>query len=148
MKYIEIQSNFTPMQLLLEADPSEISVRSYLSDSWSFVAKDSGVIIAASVVKPVTEQLAEIFNVSVYPDFQGRGIGSELLRFALSQLKERRVKRVELGTGSFGYQLSYYQRLGFRVDSVIKDHFLTNYSEPIYENGIQHKDMLRLYINL
>ncbi|MBE4377122.1 GNAT family N-acetyltransferase, partial [Vibrio parahaemolyticus] len=26
--------------------------------------------------------------------------------------------------------------------------FLLNYPEPIYENGIQHKDMLRLYVNV
>ncbi len=31
---------------------------------------------------------------------------------------------------------------------VIKDHFLDNYPEPIFETGIQHKDMLRLYIQL
>ncbi|MGY6298085.1 GNAT family N-acetyltransferase, partial [Vibrio parahaemolyticus] len=26
--------------------------------------------------------------------------------------------------------------------------FLLNYPEPIYENGIQHKDMLRLYVQI
>ncbi|MCG9574500.1 GNAT family N-acetyltransferase, partial [Vibrio diabolicus] len=26
--------------------------------------------------------------------------------------------------------------LGFRVDSIVKDHFLLNYPEPIYENSI------------
>ncbi|TOM30113.1 GNAT family N-acetyltransferase, partial [Vibrio parahaemolyticus] len=29
-----------------------------------------------------------------------------------------------------------------------KDYFLLNYPEPIYESGIQHKDMLRLYAQL
>jgi len=30
------------------------------------------------------------------------------------------------------------------MDSIDKDFFLKNYSEPIFELGIQHKDMLRL----
>ncbi|SKA64261.1 hypothetical protein SAMN02745132_03842 [Enterovibrio nigricans DSM 22720] len=64
------------------------------------------------------------------------------------QLRQKGIRRIELGTGSFGYQLTYYQRLGFRVDRIIKNHFLDNYAEPICENGIQHKDMLRLYLEL
>jgi hypothetical protein len=70
------------------------------------------------------------------------------LKFALTELANKKVNRVELGTGTFGYQLAYYQRIGFRVESVLKDHFLANYPEPIFENGIQLKDMLRLYIEL
>jgi len=106
--------------------------------------------LAACIVKAQTNSLAEIFNVSVSPELQGQGqgLGSKLLKLVLSQLPSKGINRVELGTGTFGHQLTYYQRLGFRVDSVIKDHFLLNYSEPIYENGIQHKDMLRLYVDI
>ena len=145
MKYIETRSSDIPLDLLLEADPSEASISSYLSDSWCFTASDNARILAACVVKPLNDGLAEIYNVSVYPEYQGQGIGTALLTFVLSQLPNKGVTRVELGTGTFGYQLTYYQRLGFRVDSVVKDHFLRNYSEPIFEHGIQHQDMLRLY---
>lgn len=148
MDYIEIQPDLVPMALLLEADPSEECIRSYLVGSLCFVAMDSDLIIAASIVKPITDKIVEIFNISVYPNFQNKGIGSDLLRFTLSQLSEKGVQRVELGTGSFGYQLTYYQRFGFRVDAVIKDYFLDNYPEPIYENGLQHKDMLRLTVSI
>ncbi|MFM2589735.1 GNAT family N-acetyltransferase [Vibrio sp. TBV020] len=148
MQYIEVNSNEIPLDLLLEADPSEVSIASYLSDSWCFAGLDHKRVLAACVVKSKTDTLAEIFNVSVSPELQGQGIGSELLKRVLSELPLKGIKRVELGTGTFGYQLTYYQRLGFRVDSIIKDHFLLNYPEPIYENGIQHKDMLRLYVNI
>ena len=63
-------------------------------------------------------------------------------------MRKKSIKRLELGTGTFGYQLAYYQRHGFRVESVVRDHFLINYSQPIYEDGIQHRDMLRLIIEL
>lgn len=143
MQYIEVESSQISIDLLLEADPYETSISSYLSDSWCFAALDN-----ACIVKPQTDTIAEIFNISVYPSSQGKGIGSALLKSVLSQLSSKGIKRVELGTGTFGYQLTYYQRLGFRVDSILKDHFLLNYPKPIYENGIQHKDMLRLYLTL
>jgi len=44
--------------------------------------------------------------------------------------------------------LAFYQRFGFRVDSILKDYFIINYDEPIFENGIQLKDMLRLILKL
>ncbi|MDO6684569.1 GNAT family N-acetyltransferase [Agarivorans sp. 3_MG-2023] len=148
MVYLEIDSSQIPLDLLLEADPSEASISSYLSDSWCFTALDKGQAFGVCVVKPQRFALAEIYNVAVSPSHQGKGIGTKLLEFVLSQLPNKGVKRVELGTGTFGYQLIYYQRLGFRVDAIIKDHFLLNYSAPIFENGIQHKDMLRLYLQL
>ncbi len=82
------------------------------------------------------------------PDHQRQGIGSGLLRHGLAKLAVRGIRRVELGTGTFGYPLTCYQRLGFRVDAVVKDHFLHHYPDPIFESGIQHKDMLRLSLTL
>ncbi|TOK18630.1 GNAT family N-acetyltransferase, partial [Vibrio parahaemolyticus] len=38
MQYIEVKSSDIPLDLLLEADPSEASIASYLSDSWCFAA--------------------------------------------------------------------------------------------------------------
>ncbi|MBE5150956.1 GNAT family N-acetyltransferase, partial [Vibrio parahaemolyticus] len=34
MQYIEVKSSDIPLDLLLEADPSEVNIASYLSDSW------------------------------------------------------------------------------------------------------------------
>lgn len=148
MEYIETDSSAIPMELLLEADPSQTNVSSYLFDSWCFVAATNTEVYGACVAKPLTHSLAEICNISVAPQHQGKGIGSALLKFVLSELSAKDIERVELGTGTFGYQLTYYQRCGFRVESVVKDHFLLCYDEAIFENGIQHKDMLRLSIDI
>ncbi|MBN7798769.1 GNAT family N-acetyltransferase [Parahaliea mediterranea] len=148
MLFSEIASADIPLGLLLEADPSTESISSYLPDSWCFAVSQQSDLLGVAVAGMIGPAIAEIYNISVYPEHQGRGIGSDLLKFTLASLADRDVKRVELGTGSFGYQLGYYQRIGFRVDSIIKDHFLSNYSAPIFENGIQHKDMLRLYIDI
>ena len=148
IEYLEVSPEVVPLVLLLEADPNESSINSYLAGSWCFVAKQDEKIIGACVAKTIQEGCAEIFNVAVLPNTQGKGVGTKLLQFVLGELERKGVRRVELGTGAFGYQLTYYHRLGFRVGEVIQNHFLDNYSEPIFENGIQHKDMLRLYVDL
>ncbi|MDX7695820.1 GNAT family N-acetyltransferase [Aeromonas dhakensis] len=151
MKFVEMSPNQLPLALLLEADPAEQRIAAYLPGAWGFAAlagNNGNEVVGACVAGLVGEQTAEIFNIAVAPNRQQQGIGSGLLRFVLTGLARKGIRRVELGTGSFGHQLTYYQRHGFRVDSVIKDHFLIHYSEPLMEHGIQHKDMLRLYLEL
>jgi GNAT superfamily N-acetyltransferase len=148
MEYAEVSRDDVPMQLLLEADPSLQSIQSYLDGAWCFVARLDGEVAGACIARPIAGDCTEIFNIAVQPGMQQRGIGSGLLKFVLAELAAKQVRRVELGTGAFGHQLAYYQRLGFRVHAVWRDHFLEHYPEPVIENGIQHKDMLRLSIEL
>ncbi|WP_447957727.1 GNAT family N-acetyltransferase [Vreelandella sp. EE7] len=148
MHYLEVGAGEMPIELLLEADPSEQVIASYLREAWCFAAKRDGKVLGACVAKPIGAGIAEIFNIAIYPPFQQQGVGSGLLRYVLDALKSKKMQRVELSTGTFGYQLTYYQRQGFRVDRVMKNHFLQHYSEPIFEKGIQHRDALRLYLTL
>ena len=150
-KVIEIQEispELVPQKLLLEADPSIDRVNQYLEDSLCYVAVFQKEIVGVCVLKPIDKFKVELFNIAVLPEKQKSGIGSQLLQFVIDRLKEKKIESVELGTGTFGYQLSFYQRYGFRVDSICKDHFINNYSGPIFENGIQLKDMLRLILKL
>ncbi|WP_229359753.1 GNAT family N-acetyltransferase [Ferrimonas aestuarii] len=148
--YVELAPSQLPMALLLEADPDEAQVHQYLEGAWGFAAQKGNQIVAACVVKlsPNCQSQAELHNIGVLPEYQQQGIGSGLLRFVIERLRQKSLQRIELGTGSFGHQLGFYQRHGFRVEAIWRDHFLNNYSEPIYENGIQHKDMLRLGLTL
>jgi ribosomal protein S18 acetylase RimI-like enzyme len=132
------------MTLLLEADPSEKCINRYLEGAECFGAFVDSELVGICVSKQQNVTTTEIYNIAVYPKYQQRSIGSTLLQFVLKELTSSGYNNVELGTGTFGYQLSFYQRHGFRVDSVIKDFFLDHYDEKIVENGIQHKDMLRL----
>ena len=148
MRIKEVDAKDVPDDLLLIADPSEQNIYSYKSSAWCFCAIVESTIAGVAVIKRICPSTAELFNISVFPEFQQQGIGSRILQASLEAVKERGVNRVVLGTGTFGHQLTFYQRNGFRVDSVLKNYFLENYSDPIEENGIQHKDMLRLYVDL
>jgi len=144
----EISPDLVPQKLLLEADPSIERVNQYLEGSLCYVAVIRKEIVGVCVLKLIEKNRIELFNIAVLPENQKSGIGSQLLQFVLDNLREKNFESVELGTGTFGYQLTFYQRFGFRVDSILKDYFINNYDEPIFENGIQLKDMLRFILKL
>lgn len=144
----EAPSADIPMELLLLADPSEEKVRSYLPRSRSFVALSGELVVGACVVQPMAGGSQELMNIAVWPSHQGTGCGTALLRWAIDFYRRSGAARLEVGTGSFGYQLAFYQRHGFRVTSIDRDFFVRNYREPIFEEGIQLLDMLRLTLTL
>lgn len=80
---------------------------------------DSGSITGFVAVKcdPAT-RMGEIYMVAVAPDFQGRGIGSALIQFALGWMKEAgmSVAMVETGGDPGHAPARYtYEKLGFRL---------------------------------
>lgn len=139
-----MSSDSIPMSLLLLADPLESKVREYLNGATCFGAFTDNKLVSVCVTNSNVEDEIELFNIASLPNFQGQGIGTNLLKFVISELKSRNVTKLVLGTGAFGHQLAFYQRLGFRVNEVVKNFFIDNYDDPIYENGLQHYDMLRL----
>ncbi len=136
------------MSLLLEADPDQNAVNVYLHSSLGFVGKVGSKQVAACLLEPQSSTVAELKNIAVQPQQQAHGYGSQLLSFVLNSLREQGFKQVQLSTGTFGHQLGFYQRAGFRVVAVNRNYFIDNYPEPIIENGIVHQDSLTLIAEL
>ena len=57
---------------------------------------------------------ATIWDVLIHPDYQGAGLGRKLVETVLSHPKMCRVERIYLMTT---HQQSFYQRIGFEVNS-------------------------------
>ncbi len=142
----EVPPADTPIDLLLLADPSEEKVRSYLPGSKCFVATKNGTVVGAAVVQPREAGAQELMSIAVHPDHQESGIGTALLKWIIDFFEKAGATQLEVGTGTFGYQLAFYQRQGFRVTGIDRDFFVKNYDEPIFEEGIRLVDMLRLTI--
>ena len=147
MEIQEVPNTEAPIELLLEADPSVDKIKAYLPASRCFAAILQGKPVGAYVVQLIAPAVYELMSIAVSPEYQRKGIGSKLLRHAVTTVHDMGARRLEVGTGTFGYQLAWYQREGFRAFAVERDFFLTNYKEPIYENDIQLKDMLRLAVD-
>ena len=91
----------------------------------------------------------EIINIAVKEKYQGKGIGKELILKAIEKARELKYKIIEIGTGNSSIkQLYIYQKCGFRIEEIDFDFFRDNYKEPIYEDGNECRDMIRLRMHL
>ncbi len=148
IQYREVPCDLVPVSLLLLADPLEAKVRDYLHGATCFGAFEENELVGVCVANSNNDGEIELFNIATLPNMQGQGIGTKLLEFVICEFKIRNVGKLVLGTGTFGHQLAFYQSLGFRAEEVWKNFFVDNYDEPIYENGLQHYDMLRFTLHI
>ncbi|WP_051313165.1 GNAT family N-acetyltransferase [Sporocytophaga myxococcoides] len=134
-----------PYELLLLADPSKDLVDEYVKLSDIFIAMQNEETLGIIVLFPLTNEAVEIKNIAVKPEFQGQGIGSYLIKNVIKAASLNNQKSICIGTANSSVgQLYLYQKLGFEITEIRKNFFTENYSEPIYENGIQAKHMIVL----
>lgn len=138
-----------PWDLLLSADPSRKMVKSYISDSDIYLARIHGKLVGEYVLTKINDSTVELKNIAVVEEYQGKGIGKQLVLDAIKKAREAGFKSIEVGTGNSSFsQLGLYQKCGFRIVGVDKDFFTKNYDQEIIENGIKCADMIRLTIEL
>jgi ribosomal protein S18 acetylase RimI-like enzyme len=142
------KADIVPYYLLLSADPNKELVDEYLKSGECFVAKNgNNEIVGEYVLIRKSDEIFEIMNVAVDPDYQGKGIGKALILDAISRAKDYCAQKIEIGTGNSSFpQLALYQKCGFRIVGVYKNFFVDNYPEKIFENGIQCLDKIMLEI--
>lgn len=136
-------------RLLLDADPSRKVVDSYLGRAHKFELSTGGQLLGLVILIDTRPETVEIVNIAVDEKFQNHGYGKKLLHFAIDWAKKQNYHTIEIGTGSTSFgQLYLYQKCGFRIVGVDTDFFVDNYDEPIIENKLILKDMLRLKMKL
>jgi GNAT superfamily N-acetyltransferase len=84
---------------------------------WVAMDADSVVGFIAVTLDP-EESMGEIYMVAVDPDFQGNGIGSALINFALDWIKQAGMSVVMVETGGdpgHAPARHTYEKLGFRL---------------------------------
>ena len=134
-----------PWELLLLADPSKEAIEKYIHSGECYVAFQDGKIIGAYVLLRRVESIMEIMNIAVKEEMQNKGIGKLLIADAARRAKDKGMKKLLVGTGNSGLkQLAFYQKCGFKEVGIKKDYFIQNYPEPIFENGVQCRDMIIL----
>ncbi|MEZ4545805.1 MAG: GNAT family N-acetyltransferase [Cyanobacteriota/Melainabacteria group bacterium] len=142
-----------PYHLLLEADPSRELVDAYLKDAKLRLAylndKLVGVYVLRLEEKKDNNKKAEIMNISIESDLQGRGFGKHLILDAVNLAKSLGASELIVATGNSSIsQLAFYQKCGFRISKIVPDHFLKHYPEKIIEDGIWCRDQIILSMDL
>ena len=132
-------------ELLLKADPSKKQIVKYIENGYVFDLFIGDELIGIIVLTPLAAERIEIMNLSINEEWQGKGFAKALIEYACSFSRANGYRIIEIGTGNSSInQLALYQKCGFRIMGIDLDYFCRNYEEPIYENGMLCRDMLRL----
>ena len=138
-----------PISLLLLADPSEKSIKHYLEQGLCFIAELKNETVGVALIIKTKKSTFEIKNIAIKEEFQNQGIGKQLLLFVIDEVKKMKAKVLEIGTGNSSViQMLLYQKCGFRITGIDFDYFRRNYSEKIFENGIECRDMIKMQMDL
>ncbi|MFU8689472.1 GNAT family N-acetyltransferase [Rossellomorea sp. FS2] len=136
------RSAFIP--LLMLADESEAVVRSYLEDGEVYTFSNAGETVGIMLMVAVDSSTIEIKNMAVVDSARGQGTGRQMIKEMEKKLKNSGYRTILVGTSNSSIgNLIFYQKCGFRFESIKKDFFLV-YPEPFYENGIRGLDMVML----
>lgn len=147
MEFLKIENNKKRyIDLLLLGDEDEKTIDKYLERGEMYILDDNG-IKAECVVTDEGSKILEIKNIAVSPKFQKQGYGKKLIEFITEKYSEN-FSVIQAGTGDSPLTIPFYEKCGFRKSHIVKNFFIDNYKNPIYEEGVQLIDMIYLQKNL
>ena len=84
------------------------------------VAEDNGKVIGAVWTRIMNDyghvdDETPSFAISLYKEYRGRGIGTELMKKMLLQLKEQGYKKASLAVQKANYAVKMYKKVGFKI---------------------------------
>ena len=134
------------MELLLEADPDEKVVKKYISDSDMYVGILDDIVVCEIVVTKVNDEECELKNIATLDKYRGQGYAQELINYVFKVYKEK-YKRMIVGTSE--NMIPFYVLNGFnKYHHTVKNFFIDNYNEEIWDGDLQCIDMYYYYKEL
>lgn len=129
--------------LITEAEENQSRTEDAINDhaNTAYLLSIDGGIVGAAVMHWDTDE-SELLYIQITRDYRGEGIGKGAVAALLDEARARGVKSVIVGTANTSLDnIAFYQKCGFRMDSIRKN-FFEYFSEPVYEHGIQMRDMI------
>jgi ribosomal protein S18 acetylase RimI-like enzyme len=119
-----------PLFELAEDSPAQLD--SYLHSGRILVATTGPEIVGHLQLTDAGQpSQAEVKNMAIREDLQGRGFGRRLMQAALALLAAEGVTTVRVATAAADIDnLRFYQRLGFRMRSIERDAFTDSAGYP------------------
>ncbi|WP_426477401.1 GNAT family N-acetyltransferase [Chryseobacterium sp. CBSDS_008] len=134
-----------PYHLLLLADETKEAIDQYIFKSDLYLLHNGTENMAVMALCKISDTELEIKNIAVTENYRSKGIGSILINKAKEIARKNHYKTLAVGTSDTGFQqIRFYEKNGFIKSGILKDFFIKNYPFPIYENGLQMRDMVLL----
>lgn len=119
-------------------------IDSYLGRGTMYVL-DEGGVKAVCVVTDEGDGILEIKNLAVHPSCQRKGYGRSMIEH-IKGIYRGQYKILQVGTGESPLTIPFYEACGFERSHIVENFFTDNYDHPIFECGVQLKDMVYLQL--
>ena len=127
------------IKLLLEADPSERLVRDYLKEGELFTLYYKNDLACIAVVIKLDEEIVELKNLVTVEKYRGQGLAKKMIKYLFDNYKTA-YKKMIVGTSE--NNIPFYVKQGFdKYEKTIKNFFIDNYEEEIWDENLQCIDM-------
>ena len=137
VKKIENKEDY--IDLLLDADPSKVSIDKYLGDSDVYGLQVDENIVSLAVILPISKNTLELKNLVTKKEYRGKGYSKKLLKSLCGNYKQKYNKML---VGTSENNIPFYVKQGFdKHEKTIKNYFIDNYSEEIWDGDLQCIDM-------
>lgn len=102
-------------------------------DDLCFVAETDKGVIGAVWVRDMNdyghiEAGVPSFAISLYKEYRGYGIGTEMMKRMLCELKTQGYKRASLSVQKINYAAKMYQKIGFEIIGENEEEFIMVYN--------------------
>ncbi len=89
-------------------------------DDYCLVAEVDDKVVGAVWVRCIKgfgliDETVPEFAISTYPEYRGKGIGTQLMKEMLAHLKEKGYDKASLAVQNDNYAVKMYQNLGFDI---------------------------------
>ena len=127
------------IELLLEADPSKDMINSYLKDGDLFVLTYKDEVACVAVVTKVDNNTCELKNIATKDVYRGNGYAKKMIKYLFDNYKQKYDKMI---VGTSENNIPFYVKAGFdKYYKTIKNFFVDNYNEEIWDGDLQCIDM-------
>ena len=127
------------LELLLEADPSKEMINKYLPNGELFVLTYNDEPVCVSVVTKIDNDTVELKNIATKESYRGKGYATKMIMYLEDNYKTRYKKMI---VGTTENNIPFYVKQGFdKYEKTIKNFFVENYDEEIFDGNMQCVDM-------
>lgn len=111
-----------PPRPIIENDDIQVYIKDFGSSKHDrcFVAEVSGKVVGAVWVRIMddyghVDDETPSFAISLYKEYRGHGIGTEMMKRILSELKENGYRQASLAVQKANYAVRMYLAVGFEI---------------------------------
>jgi acetoin utilization deacetylase AcuC-like enzyme/GNAT superfamily N-acetyltransferase len=137
-KLVEITGFFTPDEVEVAVElVNERQAKGESSGYHFIIAEHYGRVIGYTCYGPIpcTQSSYDIYWIAVHPDYQGRGVGRQLLKETERRIKNAGGVRIYVDTSQriqYASTRAFYERCGYQSESLLPDFYAQGDGKVIY----------------